>query len=181
MGGVRLCSNCPIFYKYGLVYPNPFFRMLQFSIGVILASIYVDRDVDAKEYRTEIYELFSFLILIFLIVGIFVLTKRFPDWDYMYMTYFTIPVLSVMIIFLCYVKKPIFAPPILQRLILYFSAMSLPFYISQRFCFAQNIVALLNLEEKGIVHLNLIKLLLSIMICIVMAIFFDFADKKYDI
>lgn len=180
-----LAGGAPVvqyFNKYGLVYPSPFFRMLQFATGVVLASCCKDSDKTDRmhKYSNMMFVLVACFSFTALGVGIFMLINKFPYWDYMYLTFMTIPVFLLMVWALYQVRTPGLLPKSLQRIILYFSAASLPFYVAQKFCFLamKNIISVIVPEQFILPHLNLIKLLMSMVIGIIMGIMFDFFDKK---
>lgn len=150
-------------HKFDLarIYDNPFYRILEFSIGLLLCQFYTE-----LKGRVN-YIIFSNLLLTIeiclLVVGVTVAVKIGIPQDYMLYSYLALPLFSLMIVTLAGSNTLIFAK---SNIIQYMSEISFEFFLAQMFLWSisREIIALLGFDG------NLHKIIVSLTVCSLIAV-----------
>lgn len=157
------------------IYSNPFFRALEFLIGVILASMKLDY-ASSKIVNKIIYSWLAvsitFIIMIFAIT--IAVDKGFAVGNYMLYNWICLPCFSLILLGISGVSNKSLEK---SKLINYLSGLAYVFFLAQLFSnkICKFIIQLFDIKS------NFMKILLGWGICIVIAIVFgliDIAIKK---
>lgn len=148
------------------IYDNPFFRIVEFTIGVILASMKKIFD-NNHFFRKYLYN-WPILIMVnmLMIIGVSFAVKRNVELgNYMLYNWICLPSFIIMIIGLSGIEGEIISH---SRLVLYGSEIGYCFFLSQLF---SNHICKIIISKYEIVN-NISVIILSWLICIVIAIIF---------
>lgn len=130
--GILLYSSLVVQkFKLGSIYSNPFFRILEFSIGIILASLKLEID-NNKFVKKFVYNIFSiFIEFCLLIICITIADKtNFADRNYMFYSSLVNPIFMIILFGLSGVKCDVLSK---SRILKYCSGISYTFFLSQLF------------------------------------------------
>ncbi len=119
-------------FKIADIYSNPFFRFLEFYIGILLASFieYIQRKEHIRKFIAN--KFVALLLIISMITCITIAVKRgYHVNNYMKYSYFVLPVLLILLPSLALIKFHYFN----NNLIFYLSNISYAFFLGQFFCF----------------------------------------------
>lgn len=144
---------------FSRTYPNPFFRMLQFAMGMMLVSL-IER-IEIKSYARIAISTICFMMLVFVVSFL-----HARDWgSYGSYEFITIPVWSIMIILLAY---PFSSHGIVAKIVLHLSRISYAFYLMQVWCYgiALCLVSKIELHSLLLNH-NSIVLCVSFLTCLI--------------
>lgn len=155
-----------IVIKYNAVsiYANPFFRIIEFSIGIMLCAL---KDACNKCKLTKYLHSWKIIILEYLLLvsGVTVAVKlRIGVNDYMLYNWLGLPLFMLLLIGF---SRTSISSEKVGLLIKYLSEISYAFFMAQFFCFKMTnfIIGTLNINVT-----NIVKILLSLAICFVLAI-----------
>ena len=145
------------------LYANPFFRMLEFSIGVILASL--KSDIDNLSFSSLIYRWRNFFAAyIIFILGITLAVRlKISVGNYMLYSWIGLPCFIVMILCGGGVRQKVLEA---SRLLRYLCELSYTFFLAQLY---SNYISGKIIEKYGITS-NLIIILTAWSVCIVIAV-----------
>lgn len=148
------------------IYSNPFFRGLEFTIGVLLASI---KD-EVKESKI-LYTWGGFLELGILILGVTIAAKlNIKIGDYMLYSWIGLPIFILMILTLSKIEKV----KINDRIIRYLSSISYCYFLAQYFTWETLDVVLIIIGKDN----NVIRIIASFFIVLIYAILLhEFIEK----
>lgn len=154
------------------IYDNPFFRCIEFTIGLLLASV-IDKISSTKICVNFLFHwisaLIEFIVLIVLVsVGIIL---NFGVNNYMLYNFICIPLFSLILITLAGVRSE---PVKKSSIIKYMSSASYTFFLAQLFFWQPTswILRTLNIDN------NYIKILLAFLVCTAIAVFLHSALEK---
>lgn len=146
------------------IYSNPFFRGLEFILGITLASMM--EEILAKKVLQKILCNWIAIIvefLVFILAVTICVKKEFHVGDYMYYSFIGIPIFTCMFISFSGAKMDLIDN---SRIIKYLSSLAYPFFLAQLF---SNWICLDIIDKYGITS-NVKKIVLGWSICIVIAI-----------
>lgn len=154
------------------IYDNPFFRSLEFTVGVLLASM-MEKLSSMKLCVNVLFHwlsaLIEFIIMIILVsIGVIL---NFSYKNYMMYNFICIPMFSLMLITLSGVRSEVVKK---SSIIKYMSSASYVFFLSQLFCWQPTFWILDTLNINN----NWITILLSFSVCSVMAVFLHSVLEK---
>lgn len=161
-------------WKMGIsgIYSNPFFRVLEFSIGVLLASMKFDFDRN-KFIQKLLYKWGSILAIgIIMTIGVSVLVKlKIAVGNYMFYSWVCLPCFILALIGLGGVSS---AKLEQNRILKYCCSISYVFFLAQLF---SNRICKGIIAKTGITN-NLLIIVLSWLVCIAIAIAFHEICEK---
>ncbi len=150
-------------FKTNNIYSNPFFRILEFLLGVLIAS-YVDK-FGLHKLLSKWYILL--VELLFLILGIsFAVKLNIAMHDYMLYSWIALPIFIIMIPGLAiskfnWIKNSVWMSKVLN----YMSAISYAFFLAQFFIWSI-VKVLMSVFPYG----NIFKIVISIIVCTIISI-----------
>lgn len=160
--------------KFGIanIYSNPFFRLLEFGIGILLASLKPKLD-ESIAVRRLLYNRASMVMInILMAAGITVAVKRgFAPGNYMMYSLICLPCFIIMIIGMSGIE---FDSLKHSRVLSYCSSIAYVFFLAQLF---SNNICKSFLNKHGITG-NVTIILIGWGVCIVIALFFRHALEK---
>ena len=146
------------------LYDNPFFRILEFSIGVIIAVLN-DEEHDWMKLRVFQSKLFLILILVLLITGVSYGDVIFPGRDYMLMNWVVLPCLIVMFLIFRNVEFGLLGK---SKLLQYLSKLSYSFFLAQFYVWTISYILVYHvIRLDG----NLVHISVSFISCVLVSIF----------
>lgn len=141
------------------IYSNPFFRILEFVLGMMLASTYSDINVDIKNRFLSTKLLIVEIIL--LILGVTVAVKLgIAEGNYMFYSWIGLPIFGLMILTLHNMEFKKY------RCVSYASELSYSFFLAQLFIW-RIVKELLKIMK---VSNNVAIIAMSLIVCVVLAI-----------
>ncbi len=149
-------------FQTARIYDNPFYRCLEFLIGVILAAIY--KNINKEKFRFFFTFRAFFVELCILIIGVSILfNNNFYVNDYMLYNWIALPMFICMILSLAGVSVAGMKGHLIIR---YFSAISYCFFLVQFWVWpiTNAILRYINLEN------NILKIIISFSICIFLSV-----------
>ncbi len=160
--------------KIGLssIYSNPFFRTLEFSVGVLLASMKFDFDKN-KIIQKWLYNWLSILgISVLMTVGVTILVKLgIAVGNYMFYSWICLPCFILILIGLSGVTSKKLEQ---SKVLKYCCSISYVFFLAQLF---SNRICQIIIAKTGVVN-NLLIIILGWVVCIVIAIIFHELFEK---
>lgn len=153
------------------LYDNPFFRILEFSIGVLIAVLH---DEDHEWMTLSIFQskMFLILIMVLLMTGVGCGDIIFPDRDYMLMNWVVLPCLIVM--FLIF-RNVSFRSLDSSRLLQYLSKLSYAFFLAQFYVWTISSIVVFKILNKDA---NSIRIIVSFVCCLVVSTFLHEVIEK---
>ena len=140
------------------IYSNPFFRILEFLIGVILARL---SEIISLNLSKKCWLILVLLAIGILIVGVSLLNVTgIVTANYMLCSWVALPCFGVLIILLARDIK-------ISKGVLYLSNLSYSFFLGQFFCF--RMFRIINRTWPSITDGNLAKIVISFIICLIFA------------
>lgn len=158
-------------HKFGLadLYSNPFFRFLEFSVGVILADFHLCFRVQIGA-KTNVMLVGALMVVLF--YGVTLAYRAGIPANYMLYDWVALPCFSVILILL---GKKRFLKLQHSKLLIYLSSISFTFFLSQvlpLWAISRHVLTFFGWEG------NIIRILLSFTICLVSAILIhEFVEK----
>lgn len=154
------------------IYSNPFFRVLEFTIGILVCQINTNPETESRLVRFMRKPIISVLTIIILIVGISVAYGMGIPADFMLYSWIALPCFISLLISLGYLK---FERLQGSKTIRYMSALSFSIFLSQ-------IIAVWHVVRFAMKYMecdsNLVKICVSAAICFCIANFFHFCIEK---
>lgn len=150
-------------FKTDSIYSNPFFRILEFSIGVILASL--KQEIDNRKVSLLLYRWSFFLgILTLMVVGVTVAVKLgiYVD-NYMMYSWICLPCFSLMMLSAGGLESTILSK---SEFLKYFTKLSYCFFLAQLY---SNLICI-KITARYSVKSNIEIILLGWITCIVIAV-----------
>lgn len=163
MGSILLYAPLVVIkYQTAHIYDNPFYRCLEFSIGIFLASI------SEKISKVKFHFLYTwkcFLVELFLLItGVSICVKRsFFVNDYMLYNWIALPVFIFMIMTLAGISSERMER---SRVISYLSSISYCFFLAQFWVWKITRFILDYLDTDN----NVVKICLSLVVCLLLSI-----------
>lgn len=163
------------------IYDNPFFRILEFSIGVLIAVLH-DEKHEWMKFSVLQSKLFLLFIIVLLMTGVSCGDIIFPDRDYMLMNWVVLPCLIVM--FLIF-RNVSFRNLDRSRLLQYLSKLSYAFFLAQFYVWTISSIVVFHLIRRDD---NLTRIIVSFLCCLAVSIllhevieknFTNLLKKKY--
>lgn len=146
------------------LYSNPFFRMLEFFIGVILANFACNNRETFSRYSVKTKNLILTLVIIFLFWGVILAVSIGIPYDFMLYNWIALPSFSVIILILGFMPLPKCQH---SKILNYLSSISFTFFLCQ-------VLPLWGICRRIVEHLNStnngLKIIISFVICFVGAI-----------
>lgn len=154
------------------VYSNPLARTIEFSMGIMLAEINEtskgqNRFLDAMRYKHV-----GWITLIVLIIGVTMAIKIGIPKDYLLYDFVAVPCFAVMMISLGF--QSIVLSPKAEKVVLYLSKVSYPFFLVQIFLWplCQYLLSVIGFDT------NLFRIVLSFVTCSILAVaLYECIDK----
>ena len=152
-----------IMFKTSNIYSNPFYRCLEFIIGILSASI-IEEFSNSRLYHLLQKWKFFWIELALLIVGVSLMVKLnlFVN-DYMFYNLINLPLSILMICTLSSVSSEKMQN---SRVISYLGSISYCFFLAQFFTWRLTAFILRIINQDS----NLLKIIISMLICIVLSI-----------
>lgn len=153
------------------LYDNPFFRILEFSMGVLIAVLH-EEEHEWMKFCVLRSKLFLIFIIALLIVGVSYGDMIFPGRDFMLMNWIVLPCFMVM--FLIF-RNVSFRSLDSSRLLQYLSKLSFAFFLAQFYVWTISSILVFHLIRKDG---NLIRIIVSFLCCLVVSIFLHEVIEK---
>lgn len=154
------------------LYSNPFFRMQEFFIGVILANFACNNRESVSKFSIKTRTMMLTLIIIFLILGVTLAVSIGIPYDFMLYNWIALPSFSVIILILGSMSLQKCQH---NKMLNYLSSISFTFFLCQvlpLWGICRRIVEYLNSTNNGL------KIIISFAICFVGAILIhEFIEK----
>lgn len=153
------------YFDLSSIYSNPFFRCLEFVIGVQIASIIKDDKFKNSKINKALSNWIAFIFEIAILIGGVTLasTLGIAVGNYMLYSWVGLPIFILMMITLSQVDSNFLAK---SKFFSYLSRISFCFYLAQFFNFK---AASFILNQFGLDN-NLIKILLSFSLCVIITV-----------
>lgn len=156
-----------VYFKLNNIYSNPFFRLIEFYIGMVLASFYnsfVPKKAD---------NLFSFIIeFAILILTVSLFLKYSEIKDCMLYLFFTLPFFCCILITCSHIKSAFLSN---SKILKYLSEISYCIFFAQFFTF----IPLKKLFNYFSIDENIYKILISHIICLIISVVLhELIEKK---
>lgn len=151
------------YFNLHSIYTNPFYRLLEFSIGIILAQI----NYSAKENKVFVFmrsKITLICVVVLLIVLISIAIRYGMPADYMLLNWIALPCFSVILLASGSISFPSLSN---NKVLQYLSSISFTFFLCQvlpLWIVSQKVCSLLGSNS------NLIKILVSFIFCILGAV-----------
>lgn len=145
------------------IYANPFYRILEFTIGVILSQM-VNADHKHRIWNLLVNPISLMLSLIILVLSVSVLRYYYHSDDYMLFNWIALPCYAVMILNLGTVKL---RSAQVSKVLIYLSSISLAFFLCQvlpLWSASHTICSLIGSNS------NIVKIAVSFSLCLIVAI-----------
>lgn len=158
-GGILLYAPLVvILFETGNIYSNPFYRCLEFLIGIILASVYevIDRN---KFPFLFTWKCFWGELAVLIIAVSFFFKRNFGVYDYMLYNWIALPVFICMIVTLSGITWE-------NSVIFYLSSISYCFFLVQFWVWPITEIFLSYLHIQS----NAMRICLSLMLCILLSV-----------
>lgn len=160
------------FFKLQTIYSNPFFRVLEFSIGVLVSQINTDNGADCRLRRLLRSRFACAASVACLVVGVSVAYYIGMPYDYMLFNWVALPCFVSLLFSLGSIR---FARLQKSKTVRYLSALAFSIFLSQLLV-VWDIVKFV-LENTGN-YTNIAKISLSAAICFAIANIFHFCIEK---
>lgn len=154
------------------IYSNPFFRLLEFSIGMLVCQLNVNQQTDNKIVQFLRKPIICILSIIMLIAGVSVAYHIGVPADFMLYSWIALPCFVSLLVSLGYIR---FEKLQGSKTIQYLSNLSFSIFLSQIIAVWYAVKYIL--EYWGNEN-NTIKILISAIICFCIANFFHFCIEK---
>lgn len=150
------------------IYSNPFFRLLEFLIGVILASIYNDKK-ESELLNKILNKRVALVVSVLMIIGVSLVYRlNFSRGNYMLYSWICLPCFCLIIPSISALQVKV--QGIKYKLLLYGSSISYCVFLAQYFVWP--IIRKLKLEN------NVIKIFVVYLLCLAIAIFlYEIVEK----
>ena len=175
-----LCSGMPFFsYAFGIdsMYFNPFFRTLEFSIGILLYRCLLLSNLKISNIKIYFMMPISIFIL-FISVSAYVI-NGLPNLWYLQFCFLTLPIFSLQIFLLSCLNNDKVDAFFQKRPIKFLTSLTYEFFLAQHFCFdlAKQFLTLLSKNMYGGGQNNCIVFLLSFLSCLVISVLIHFVSE----
>ena len=150
------------------IYDNPFFRILEFLEGIIVASMSYKIHKKSISLKDIVWLLITFTILI---VGVGIGDVIAPR-DFMLANWIVLPCFSLLL----YLLGNAYIPALQNSMILYYcSKLSYTFYLSQLFVWTVSPIILWHILH---VDNNFMRIVVSLLSCVVISVFLHECVEK---
>ena len=155
-------------YKTEWIYSNPFFRLLEFTIGILLATLKADID---RKHIVFFYKWWLILLeSVLLFAGVTIAVKLgISVGDYMLYSWVSLPCFCFILLGLSGMESRVLDK---SKLLRWMADISYAFFLAQLF---SNEVCRILIKHFS-VESNIIKILLGWIICIIIAVFIHFIE-----
>ncbi len=155
-------------FKTSWIYSNPFFRILEFMDGILLAGMFQD----FKKIKFICKILFNKAVILFecvlLVIGVTILYKAgIACGDYMLYSVVCLPLFCLMLPALAYIKLGSLDN---SKIIKYLSQISYCFFLAQFFVWP-----LIRIME---INNNVLKIVISVILCVIIAVVLNYFIEK---
>lgn len=150
------------------IYSNPFFRLLEFTIGILVCQMNMKEDSNCKTIQILRKPAFCILTIVALLVGVSVAFYIGIPADFMLYNWVALPCFISLLVSLGHMK---FQGLSHSKIIQYLSALSFSIFLSQ--IIAVWYIVKFAMEYVGC-ESNLVKVLVSAIICFTIANFFHY-------
>lgn len=162
-------------FKLSSIYSSPFFRFMEFSIGCLLSSLLINPiDFSVRRIKFLSSPLAFIFELFLLITGMTVASGilRIGVGNYMLYSWIALPCFIFMVVTLSSVS-PAFIEK--SRVVSYLCSISYVFFLAQFFTWRPVAFILMKI---GLYDVNLVKILVSFILCLLISIFLhEFIEK----
>lgn len=151
------------YFKLHNIYSNPFFRILEFTLGILLCRVWINnKDKYPKLYSIPVIVL---EVLIFVVVVTWAVKLNFYHGNYMLYNIFNIPMFTLIIFGLAGFKNYYLEH---SKILQYLSSISYVFFLAQFFVWPSVPILLsyVNIDN------NITRIIISFILCIMLSIFF---------
>lgn len=151
------------YFKLYNIYSNPFFRILEFTLGILLCRVWINnKDKYPKLYSIPVIVL---EVLIFVVVVTWAVKLNFYRGNYMLYNIFNIPMFTLIIFGLAGFKNYYLEH---SKILQYLSSISYVFFLAQFFVWPSVPVLLSYVNTDN----NIIRIIIAFILCIMLSIFF---------
>ena len=163
-------------YNVSSIYPSPFFRLLEFIIGMIIADYVINYN---KENKKNFSIFFILIEILFLIFSVTTLSKRtFFAGDYTIYNFISVPVFFALIYHSAFIENKVILKICKSSFIQYLSNISFSFFLGQFFCF--RITRSLLSSPLFSVHKNFKMIFVPLIINLLLAIIlYELIEKPF--
>lgn len=159
-------------FELNNIYSNPFFRLLEFFIGMILASMKLDFET-CEFVKKYIYNWWTIVIVnIIMIIGISIaVALNIGIGDYMLYSWICLPCFMIILLGLSGVESKLLEK---SKFVKWMSAISYVFFLAQLFSnrISKKIIEVWDIES------NIIKIMIAWGVCFAIAICFRFVEVR---
>jgi len=149
------------YFSLANIYPNPFVRLLEFSIGVFLGGIWMENKGPMFSDRKNKTALLLLAVLLVVCISVFGKLNNNYDYDCMMFSWIVVPSSSLAVYIAAQVRKWHFG-----RIIRYLSGLSYCFYLAQLYSNTLSKYVIGRYDIRS----NSVKILVAWMICICIAV-----------
>lgn len=153
------------YFNLQKLYSNPFFRVLEFTIGILVCQMNLNENTDNSLIKILRKSYFFYLTIIIFIVGVSYLHNLGISRDSFVVNCITLPCFISLLVSLGYIKFK------QSKVLLYFSSISFAFFLSQLKFVWYGVGFVL---DKVLCQSNLIRIILSFLVCFAIANFLHF-------
>lgn len=159
------------FFKLASIYSNPYFRTLEFLIGMIICNLWLKYRNCMKCQYLFSFKLIILEFLLFVAVITYFTNFKFYFRNYMLYNIFCLPFFSIMIFSLAGLKNKYLEASLIIK---YLSNISYVFFLAQFFVWRTTPTILRFFNVDG----NIVRILTSFTICLILSIlFYECIDK----
>lgn len=158
-------------YGFSSVYANPFYRLLEFLMGMLICDYFMKRKEKPKKHiGIKICFVMSvFVVYITWLYNVYagLITNIFMNYIY---THVLVALFGILVyLFACYEPKSFFKKVWECRIVQYFSNLSYTFFFTQLFTF--NVLKMLQMKTNWFVsHGNIKSIVISFSMCLIGAV-----------
>ena len=159
------------FFKLASIYSNPYFRTLEFLIGMVICNLWLKCRRCLKCQYLFSFKIIILEYLLFVAVITYFTNLKFHYRNYMLYNIFCLPFFSIIIFSLAGLRNKFFKT---SSVIKYLSNISYVFFLAQFFVWRTTPTILKFFNVDG----NLVRILTSFTICLILSIlFYECLDK----
>lgn len=157
------------YFDLQTIYSNPFFRVLEFSIGILVSQMNVQTKTDNKLIFLLRKPLVCILSAIVLVVGVSIAYYISVPQDYMLYSWVALPCFISLLVSLGYLNFKS------SRVLQYLSNLSFSIFLSQLMVVWYGVKFILGTVGS---ESNMVKIILSAVVCFLIANFFHYCIEK---
>lgn len=161
-----------IYFSTGSIYANPFFRLLEFIIGVLLCSM--KNELESFKNIRLLYSWIAVIVeFLILVIGVTIASKIGIPRDYMLYSWVALPMFMLMLISLSGIRNSKIRE---NRTIKYLCSISYAFFYAQFYTWeiTRYILGMLRTDR------NIIKIIVSFLVCLFISILlYEMIEKPF--